>query len=159
MTPTLRDTTAGQMTARATGPGSVTAEKTGKAATATHTTASGRARRGKRQGLPRSETDVARDSLIDQIMRESTVPMYDRQPTTEQQRDVADGEVDNDAAAAAAFKADFLASMEEKKLSRRPPPTSTATQNGPKLGGSRSAREKMRALEEQAKGKGAGGQK
>ena len=67
-----------------------------------------------------------------------------------------------DAAAAAAFKADFLAQAEARNLSRRKPKATTTagtsgaatatTSSGPKLGGSRAARVRMRAAEE-AKGK------
>ena len=62
----------------------------------------------------------------------------------------------NDAAAAEAFKADFLAQAEARNLSRRQPAatasTAAAASSGPKLGGSRAARERMRVAEE-AKGK------
>lgn len=70
--------------------------------------------------------------------------------------------IDNDAALAEAFKAEFLAEMEERSLRRRPAPAAPGTNaggsgsgaggagagdgmTGPKLGGSRSMREKMRA--------------
>ena len=100
----------------------------------------------------KDQTNIARESMIDQIMRESQVPLYDR-PVS--QTPVPNGEdADNDEAAADAFKAQLLADME---LNRRRRPASTkkegTTSTGPKLGGSRSQREKMRALEE-AKGSG-----
>jgi hypothetical protein len=69
--------------------------------------------------------------------------------------------LDPDAAAAEAFKADFLAQAEARNLSRRQPAVNAsagsagaagAVPSGPKLGGSRAARERMRAMEE-AKGK------
>lgn len=97
----------------------------------------------------REQTDVARDSMIEQLMGENQVPLYDR---TEPKPNEDDEEgIDNDAAAAEAFKAQLLADLEQNK--RRPPlskSTGTAP-TGPKLGGSRAQREKMRALEE-AKG-------
>ena len=96
----------------------------------------------------RPETQVARDSMIDQIMRESQVPLYDRSVS---QTPPADGEyVDHDAATAEAFKTQLLADMELNR--RRPPKTTTTTSTGPKLGGSRSQRERMRAMEEGKKG-------
>lgn len=71
-----------------------------------------------------------------------------------------DQELDLDAQAADAFKADFLAQAEARNLSRRQPAVNAsagsaaagAVPSGPKLGGSRAARERMRAVEE-AKGK------
>lgn len=103
----------------------------------------------RRQPPQRDQADVARDSLIDQIMRESEIPLYDR--SISQTPRTNDDELDNDAATAEAFKAQLIAEMEEHR--RRPPPSSTASKdkpasNGPKLGGSRSQREKMRAMEE-----------
>jgi hypothetical protein len=67
---------------------------------------------------------------------------------------------DPDAAAAEAFKMEFLAQAEARNLSRRQPAVNAssgsaaagAVPSGPKLGGSRAARERMRAVEE-AKGK------
>ena len=104
----------------------------------------------KRRPPQRDQTDVARDSIIDQILHESQVPLY-QQPVAHTA--VADGgEVDNDAATAEAFKAQLIMEMEEHKR-RKPPPGSaaakgTTTSTGPKLGGSRNQREKMRAMEE-----------
>ena len=96
----------------------------------------------------RPETQVARDSMIDQIMRESQVPLYDRSVA---QTPPADGEyVDHDAATAEAFKSQLLADMELNR--RRPPKAAATTSTGPKLGGSRSQRERMRAMEESKKG-------
>lgn len=84
-------------------------------------------------------------------MQEAQVPMYDRSSARATGTD-ANG--DNDVAAAEAFKAQLLADMETH---RRRPPKSASAQNanvtsGPKLGGSRQQREKMRALQE-AEGK------
>ena len=114
----------------------------------------------KRRPRPiRDQTDVARDSMIDQLMRENQVPLYDRSiSNTPGPEDQAAGDVDNDAAAAEAFKAQLLADLEAQK--RRKPATASknpgASQTGPKLGGSRAQREKMRALEE---AKASGGKK
>ena len=108
--------------------------------------------RPSKRRLPRErdQRDVARDSMIEQIMHESQVPLYDR---SHSQTPLADGvEIDNDAATAEAFKAQLLAEIEGQHR-RRPPPSASASKGatiatGPKLGGSRSQREKMKALEE-----------
>lgn len=110
--------------------------------------------RRRRHPPSRSEADIARDSMIDQIMKEGQVPIYDR-PDSSQAASSA-GE-DRDAAAAAAFRAEFLAAAEERNLHRRPPvPPAAGASLGPKLGGSRQQRERMKAAEE-AKGKGGAG--
>ena len=101
----------------------------------------------RRRPAQRDQTDMARDSIIDQIMQESQVPLYDRSGSHTPADDV-----DNDAATAEAFKAQLLAEMEEQNR-RRPPPHNPAAKgekvsHGPKLGGSRAQREKMRAAEE-----------
>ncbi|KAK4545088.1 hypothetical protein LTR36_003639 [Oleoguttula mirabilis] len=97
----------------------------------------------------RDAGNATRDSLVDQIMKESAVPLYDRSTSATPYH--ANG-ANNDAAVMEAFKADFLAEMEEHKKRKPPaPPAGTkgvvATSNGPKLGGSRSQREKMKAME------------
>ena len=92
--------------------------------------------------------------MIDQIMKEGQVPIYDRPTAASGQ---ADDGLDRDAAAAAAFRAEFLAAAEERNLQRRPPaPPAAGASLGPKLGGSRAQRERMKASEE-AKGKSAVG--
>ncbi|QIW96327.1 hypothetical protein AMS68_001845 [Peltaster fructicola] len=103
----------------------------------------------KRQPAGPSEADIARDGLVDRILRDGALPLYDKQMPQSIEMDGADDH-DKDAAAAAAFKADFLANMEENRYSRKLTNTTTAS-NGPKLGGSRMARERMKVLEEQAK--------
>lgn len=97
---------------------------------------------------------IARSSLVDQIMQESTVPLYDR-PIPDMPSYADDG-TDNDEAAAAAFKKQFLADL-EARTRRKPAGHSsagskgTSTSTGPKLGGSRSQREKMKAAQEASK--------
>lgn len=110
----------------------------------------------RRSVLTRDPSGIARDSLVDQIMRESAVPLYDR--STSGTPLFASNGMDNDAAAAEAFKAQFLVEAEQHKR-RKPlaPPAGTkgavTTSHGPKLGGSRSQREKMKAAEEAKTGK------
>lgn len=86
--------------------------------------------------------------MVDAIMREGQVPLYD-QSNAGTASNVDSSDVDKDEAAAEAFKAQFLADLEQRKR-RKPPaqPTAGQASSGPKLGGSRSQREKMRALEE-----------
>jgi hypothetical protein len=106
---------------------------------------------------------IARGSLIDQIMRESDtgVPIFAPAPSAHPNLPdftsgtaAAEGEtVDNDEAAAQAFKEQFLKDM-AAQTRRRPAGYSNAAAKGveargPKLGGSRAQREKMRAAQMQ----------
>nr|POE47921.1 vacuolar import and degradation protein 27 [Quercus suber] len=107
----------------------------------------------------RGEDDIARDALVDQIMRESQVSLYDYSASAQQSSHGmhhANESLDNDTAAAEAFKAQYFAQQEAQHRRRQPPPPAskgaTTTSSGPKLGGSRSQREKMKALEEANKG-------
>ncbi len=106
----------------------------------------------KRRPKPaRDQADVARDSMIDQIMQESSVPLYTQPVSTSGGNDV-----DNDAATAEAFKAQLLLEFEVRRprLAPKGVAKDAKAPTGPKLGGSRSQREKMKALEEAAKGGG-----
>lgn len=109
------------------------------------------AKRPRKKRYERGEEDIARDAYIEQFMQEAQVPLYDRSTSRVA---VLDEGGDNDAATAEAFKAQLLADMETHR--RRPPKSASAqtanTISGPKLGGSRQQREKMRALQE-AEGK------
>lgn len=108
-------------------------------------------KRPRKKKYERGEADIARDAYIDQFMQEAQVPIYDQSTTKNASLD-ADG--DNDAATAEAFKAQLLADMAMHR--RRPPKSASAqtanTSSGPKLGGSRQQRERMRAMQE-AEGK------
>jgi hypothetical protein len=91
-------------------------------------------------------------------MRESNhTPHYTPNPSTSTKGSNNNNTaLDPDAAAAEAFKAEFLAQAEARNLSRRQPAANAGSKgevaSGPKLGGSRAARERMRVAEE-AKGK------
>jgi hypothetical protein len=95
-------------------------------------------------------------------MRESNhTPHYTPATAAANTSNTSTAHLDPDAAAAEAFKAEFLAQAEARNLSRRQPAVNAsagsagaagAVPSGPKLGGSRAARERMRAVEE-AKGK------
>lgn len=108
-------------------------------------------KRPRKKKYERGEADIARDAYIDQFMQEAQVPLYDRASV---KAAATDASGDNDAAAAEAFKAQLLQDMATHR--RRPPKSATAqasnVTSGPKLGGSRQQREKMRALQE-AEGK------
>lgn len=106
-----------------------------------------------RRGPPqRGAHDIARDAMVDQIMRESQVPIYDQSSSKDQESQAVG--FDADEAAAEAFRAEFLLSLEERQNRRRPaaPPVqqrgAPPVPTGPKLGGSRAQREKMKAIEE-----------
>ena len=111
-------------------------------------------RRQPRRPRAPSPSTLARASLIDQIMRESNHTPHYTPPTTgtssaNPTSTAPEEELDPDAAAAAAFKADFLAQAEARNLSRRKPKAAATTtsggaaaagaavSSGPKLGGSR----------------------
>ncbi|GAB7324534.1 hypothetical protein MBLNU13_g08440t1 [Cladosporium sp. NU13] len=117
-------------------------------------------RRKNRNPRQPSPSTTARATLIDQILRESNhTPHYTPSTASSNSKGGTNNTtLDPDAAAAEAFKADFLAQAEARNLSRRQPAANAsagaagAASSGPKLGGSRAARERMRAVEE-AKGK------
>lgn len=108
------------------------------------------------RAVRRNSADLARDALVEQILRESRLDIYD-EPETSGAAGTAGVAPGLDEAAdervADAFRREFLASLEEKnsRKSGAPAPPSL----GPKLGGSRQQRaaHAMRALEEKAKGK------
>lgn len=111
----------------------------------------GRITKPRRQPHARDEDSIARDALVDRILQESETPLYDRASSSAQGNNKAG--FDADEAAAEAFKAEFLASLEEQNRRKPPAPPANARDakaapSGPKLGGSRAQREKMRALQE-----------
>ncbi|KAK0322211.1 hypothetical protein LTR82_006664 [Friedmanniomyces endolithicus] len=124
-----------------------------------------RPRTQRRQPRPRNPEDVARESLVESIMRESgtaAAPLYDRPDTTTTPRDAAD----TDDAAAEAFKTQFLQDMAAQNRRRPPNPVpfskvalakgADRTAHGPKLGGSRKQRERMKAAQAAAEAAGKG---
>jgi len=126
-----------------------------------------------RRGPPvRDANDIARDSFVEQILSESAVPLYDPSSTsTKPFRPAADAgggegedEVDNDEAVANAFKTEFLLQQQQRRRRKPPAPPPqkgvVPVSQGPKLGGSRSQRERMKAAvaaEEASKAVGGSG--
>lgn len=118
----------------------------------------------RRDGKPfrrkrRTSTDVKRDKLVEEVMRESRLEIYDDDDAAAE-GDAGDGEADD--RIAEQFRRDFLDAVSNRR--RRAPASASAKAKGkavaseprgPKLGGSRSARAKIREkeLEEAAKGK------
>ena len=116
----------------------------------------------RRQAPPRDPNDLARASLVESILAESsTLPLYDRSasgtplPATRGMDE--ENDVDKEEAAAAAFKAQFLMDVEEQNRRKPPNPAPFSkvaqakgvdrTAHGPKLGGSRQQRERMKAAQ------------
>ena len=100
----------------------------------------------------RNSEDIKRDQLVEQVLRESRLEIYD-EPETAQHDNLNDG-LDADEKIAEQFRQDFMDAMESRQRNRtagQPKmPTGKlgdALQKGPKLGGSRSARAAMREKE------------
>lgn len=108
----------------------------------------------------RNSASLARDAMVDQILRESQLNIYEPSSSAVPQGSTstaADTE-DADERMAAEFQRNFYAQAEERAVRRvaaPPPPTFGANKleslKGPKLGGSRSQRAAMHAAEK-AKG-------
>ena len=101
----------------------------------------------------RNSEDIKRDKLVEEVMRESKLEIYD-EPDEEPKR--GDGDQAADDRIAEQFRREFLDavnSRQQKAIPKAPQPKGKAVDDkpsGPKLGGSRSARAKMREIEEAA---------
>lgn len=102
----------------------------------------------------RNSADIARDAMVDQILRESQLNIYETSASTTQSKPASDDTQDADERMAEEFKRNFYAAAEERAVRRTaapPPPTFGANKleslKGPKLGGSRSQRAAMHAAE------------
>jgi hypothetical protein len=109
----------------------------------------------------RNSEDIKRDQLVEQVLRESRLEIYD-EPVEAPPGDTNNEDLDTDEKIAEQFRQDFMDAMESRQRNRtagQPKmPIGKAGevgQKGPKLGGSRSARAAMRERElaEQQKGK------
>jgi len=100
-----------------------------------------------RREAVRDADAAVRDAIVEDIMHESQVPKFDLRKH-QATRPRVEG-VDNDEAVAEAFKAQFLVHLNERNRRRHAStivnPKPTTVSHGPKLGGSRSQRGKMRA--------------
>lgn len=102
----------------------------------------------------RNSEDIRRDEIVEQILRESRLDLYE-QP--KESSPIAGNDQDADDAMEQQFRREYFDQMEERnQQQQRKPPTVPGPRGakqepskGPKLGGSRSARAQMRLLEEQ----------
>jgi hypothetical protein len=102
----------------------------------------------------RNSADLARDAMVDQVLRESQLNIYEPSASTSATKPTSDDNQDADERMAEEFKRNFYAAAEERAVRRTappPPPTFGANKlesiKGPKLGGSRSQRAAMHAAE------------
>jgi hypothetical protein len=102
----------------------------------------------------RNSADLARDAMVDQILRESQLNIYEPSASTSATKPALDDNQDADERMAEEFKRNFYAAAEDRAIRRTappPPPTFGANKlesiKGPKLGGSRSQRAAMHAAE------------
>ncbi|KAK5026627.1 hypothetical protein LTS07_007561 [Exophiala sideris] len=108
----------------------------------------------------KNNEDMARDALVEQLMRENKLGLYDadqlvqqRQAAVEDAEEESDGS-DADERLAEQFGQDFLDAMAERQKSKpasqaKGPGGVAPDAKGPKLGGSRSARAKMAQTQQQ----------
>ncbi|KAL2833237.1 hepatocellular carcinoma-associated antigen 59-domain-containing protein [Aspergillus cavernicola] len=98
----------------------------------------------------RTSQDIERDRLVEEVLRESKLDVYD-EPEEEA---AADGQAADDRVAEQ-FRRDFLDAIQSRRRVARTKttvkqPGKTEAPKGPKLGGSRSARAAMREMQEKA---------
>ncbi|KAL2011884.1 hypothetical protein VTN00DRAFT_4602 [Thermoascus crustaceus] len=96
----------------------------------------------------RNSEDIERDKLVEEVLRESKLDVYDEPEQEEQQDDQA-----ADDRIAEQFRRDFLDALQSRRRGTRTRNTKAAKSDaprGPKLGGSRSARAAMREKQEKA---------
>ncbi|OJD25312.1 hypothetical protein ACJ73_03318 [Blastomyces percursus] len=91
----------------------------------------------------RNSEDIRRDKLVEEVLRESKLDVYDEPEVVSQQNDdqAADDRI------AEKFRRDFLDAIHSRRRgarTRNSKTTKTGVRRGPKLGGSRSARAAMR---------------
>ncbi|KAJ5783447.1 Hepatocellular carcinoma-associated antigen 59 [Penicillium psychrosexuale] len=96
----------------------------------------------------RTDADIARDRLVEEVLRESKLEIYDEQ---EEETQLDDQQAADDRVAEQ-FRRDFMDAMQSRRRTRpaAKPVANVEAPRGPKLGGSRSARAAMREKEAQA---------
>ncbi|KAK2740259.1 hypothetical protein FQN55_008985 [Onygenales sp. PD_40] len=102
--------------------------------------------RGRRR---RNSEDIKRDQLVEEVLRESKLDVYDEPEVVDQPNDdqAADDRI------AEQFRRDFLDAIQSRRRGARAKTSKAAKSDvprGPKLGGSRSARAAMREMQEKA---------
>lgn len=118
----------------------------------------GKPLRPRRQPARRTSDDLARDAMVDAVFSEARLGIYDessRQAASNVARTGQDEDADE--RMVEEFKREFMANQEERNSRKAPPPPPGAkgeSLKGPKMGGSRSQRAAMRAIEEKAAAKG-----
>lgn len=106
--------------------------------------------KGRRGRKRRTSEDIRRDKLVEEILKESRLEIYD----DPDQQNETEGDEAADDRIVEQFRREFMEAVQTRN-NRRPPASATAAKGkvddrpkGPKLGGSRSARAAMRAMEE-----------
>ncbi|KAK4864755.1 hypothetical protein LT330_001378 [Penicillium expansum] len=96
----------------------------------------------------RTDADIARDRLVEEVLRESKLEIYDEH---EEETQLDDQQAADDRVAEQ-FRRDFMDAMQSRRRTRpaAKPVANVEAPRGPKLGGSRSARAAMREKEAQA---------
>ncbi|GAB7357146.1 hypothetical protein MBLNU459_g7939t1 [Dothideomycetes sp. NU459] len=114
----------------------------------------GKPLRPRRQPARRSSNDLARDAMVEEVFKESILGIYDDSARQEPLTSSRTGQnEDADERMVEEFKREFMANQQERNFRKAPPPPPGAkgeSTKGPKLGGSRSQRAAMRAMEEKA---------
>ncbi|KAJ6086024.1 hypothetical protein N7486_010305 [Penicillium sp. IBT 16267x] len=92
----------------------------------------------------RTSADIERDRLVDEVMRESRLDIYD-----DPEEEVLPDDQAADDRIAEKFRQDFMDAIQSRRRLRTTRPTAEKTEapKGPKLGGSRSARAAMREMQ------------
>uniref|UniRef100_A0A093VMQ3 Uncharacterized protein C9orf78 like n=1 Tax=Talaromyces marneffei PM1 TaxID=1077442 RepID=A0A093VMQ3_TALMA len=102
----------------------------------------------------RNREDIERDRLVEEVLRESKLDVYDEPEQSANYDDTA-----ADDRIAEQFRRDFMEAIQTRRRTQRNRTTTTATNSrvakpepprGPKLGGSRSARAAMREMQEKS---------
>ncbi|KAL4960939.1 telomere length and silencing 1 family protein [Aspergillus stella-maris] len=96
----------------------------------------------------RTSEDIQRDRLVEEVLRESKLDVYDE---PEDEKVAADDQAADDRVAEQ-FRRDFMDALQSRRRAARTKPTKqpgkVEAPKGPKLGGSRSARAAMREMQE-----------
>ncbi|KAL5409503.1 hypothetical protein PMIN03_005946 [Paraphaeosphaeria minitans] len=108
----------------------------------------GRHGKPRRQPKRRNSEDIRRDAMVEAVLREAKLDYFDSAPPPSTSASTT--QTNNDEALVEQFRQEFLDSIQERQQRKPAAPAKGEKEapKGPKLGGSRSARAKMHALEE-----------